>query len=72
MKGTAMRLLPNIVRLKIDTVKNNNILHVNGNSLIRFPVLQGTQIYAQNQHASPENLTAKNSSAMKMLACCLK
>jgi hypothetical protein len=72
MKGIAMRLLPTIARLKIGTAKNSSISHVNEISLIRLVFLQGIQIYAQNRHASPETLTAKNNSVMKMLACCPK
>jgi hypothetical protein len=67
-----MRLPPNIAHLKIGIAKNNSISHVNENSLIRLTFLQGTQIYAQNRHVSPKTLTAKNNSAMKMLACRLK
>lgn len=48
MKGIVMRLLPNIARLKIDTAKNSNVLHVNENNVIRLVFLQGTQIHSQN------------------------
>lgn len=45
MKGTTMRLLPTIARLKTGIAKNN-ISHVNEDTLIRFAFLQGSQIYA--------------------------
>jgi hypothetical protein len=54
MKGTTMGLLLNISHLKIGIAKNNSILHVNENSLIRLVALQGTQIYGHNRHVSPK------------------
>jgi hypothetical protein len=69
MKGTVMRFLPNIAHLKRDIAKNIHVLHVNESSLIRLIFLQETQIYAQNRHGSCENLIAKSSSVVKLLAC---
>ena len=55
-----------ITCLKIDTAKNNKVSHVHENSLIDLFSLQGIQICVQNQHASPEYLTAKNISPLKI------
>ena len=48
MIGTAIGLLPNIARLKIDNTKNSNNLEINKKSHIELVSLQGIQICDQN------------------------
>jgi hypothetical protein len=69
MESTTMRPLVNMAHLKTDIAKNRNISHFNENNLIRLISLQGTQICAQNQHASSKTLNTKSSSGMKLPAC---